>query len=351
MCCKAYTEWGKNEIAMQDADRGSSLGTVEDMMEKKAAVFDIGRFRNTDGPGIRTIIFFKGCPLRCQWCSNAFGLSPRPQLAVNPVRCTGCGKCEEVCPREVNGIDRGKLKIDFAKCNACGTCVVPCPAGARMITGREYTARELFQEAYKDMAFYRKGNGGVTLSGGEVLMHHEVAAETLRLCRKNYIHTCIETSAYGKWEHLEEIAKYCNLIFVDLKHIDSKRHQELTGAPNELILDNIRKLSDMSVQKHIKLIIRRPVIPGYNDEDEACADAARFIAKLECRPEINLIPYHNLGENKYEMIGERYKAGGMKMLGKRDPIMVRAEELTRRYAPDNRVSVGGEAIDLTENIL
>lgn len=315
-------------------------------MEKKAVVFDIGRFRNTDGPGIRTIIFFKGCPLKCKWCSNAFGLSPRPQLAVNPTRCTGCGRCVAACPQGVNRVIDGKLHVDFAKCTTCGKCIVPCPAGTRMITGKEYTAAQLFREAYKDIAFYRKDGGGVTLSGGELLMHHEVAAETLRLCRMNYVNTCIETSAFGKWEHLEGILKYCNLVFIDLKHIDSDRHRELTGVPNEVILDNIRRTAQLAAEGKFRLIIRRPIIPGYNDDDMATVGAAKFIAALPGNPEINILPYHNLGENKYEMIGEEYGIKDMKMVGKSDPVIVKVKALTQKYAPDNRVSVGGEAIEL-----
>lgn len=216
-----------------------------------------------------------------------------------------------------------------------------------MITGKEYSAKQLFAEAYKDVAFYRKGGGGITLSGGEVLLYHELAAETLRLCRKNYVNTCIETSAYGKWEHLEEVASWCNTIFVDLKHIDSKRHKEITGVPNELILENIEKLDRLAQEKKIRLIIRRPIIPGYNDEDENSIGTAKFVAKLASKPELNLLPYHNLGENKYKMIGEEYPMGeGVGLLAKQDPIVARAKELSQQHAPSHRVSVGGEAIAL-----
>ncbi|MDY3014490.1 MAG: glycyl-radical enzyme activating protein [Evtepia sp.] len=316
-------------------------------MEKTATIFDIGRFRNTDGPGIRTILFFKGCPLSCRWCSNPFGLSPKPQLVVNPVKCTGCGTCAEVCGQGVNQVTAGeKVQVDFDHCTLCGACVDHCPAGTRMISGKEYTARELFREANKDAAFYRKGGGGVTISGGEALLQYEVAAETLRLCRSNYLNTCLETSAYAPWDHLWQVARYCHTVFVDLKHMDEKKHREQTGVSNRLILENIRKLCQELPKVGGKVIVRVPLIPGYNDDDETVKEAAQFVDSLSGCPELNLLPYHNLGESKYEMIGKTYAMGEVESRKTRDPRLLQIQRLCQTWAPENRVSLGGDAIAL-----
>ena len=317
------------------------------MEEKKAVLFDIGRFRSTDGPGIRTILFFKGCPLRCRWCSNPFGLSPNPQLVVNPVKCTGCGECEAVCVHGVNTAQAGeKVRVDFAACQRCGDCVPACSAGARMISGQTYTARELYQEAAKDAAFYRKGGGGVTLSGGEVLLQHAVAAETLRLCRANYLNTCIETSGFALWDHLWAVAQYCHTVFYDLKHMDNAQHQIWTGVGNAQILENLQTLCRELPKRGGRVIVRLPLIPGCNDDDENVAASATFVGNLPGRPELNLLPYHALGESKYEMMGADYSLSSTESWKGRDPRLLKRQALCRRYAPETRVSLGGDAIEL-----
>ncbi len=313
-------------------------------LEQQAIIFDFGHFRNTDGPGIRTMVFFKGCPLRCLWCSNPFGLSAAPQIAVNQERCVGCGRCVPVCPVGANTVTDGKVQVRFDQCTACGACVLPCPASARMISGRAYTVRELFDIVSRDAAFYRRSGGGVTLSGGEVLTQYEAAASLLELCRKNGIHTCVETSAYGPWAHLEHLARYCDLLFVDLKHIDPARHRALTGVSNEVILENLRQVCAYMAERGRRVIVRHPVIPGCNDEEACSIGVARFVSQLAGRPELNLLPYHDLGEHKYAMIGRTYTVEQRGMLANSAPRLLRVRDLCVRYAPDTRVSIGGEAI-------
>lgn len=316
-------------------------------MDNKINIFDIGHYRNEDGPGIRTIVFFKGCPLRCIWCSNPFGLEAKPQLVFNENKCISCETCIKACPLGCNQLIDGKIVVDFDKCDACGKCVPACPTKARKIVGEEVSIDELYERIKKDSAFYRRTKGGLTLSGGEVLQQYEAAVELLKKCRNSlFMNTAIETSAFGPWEHLEAMANYCDLVFVDLKHIDNEKHIKYTGVPNELILENIKRLCEMWVKKGTpKIIIRRPIIEGINDDDETTIATAKFIKDLPGSPEINLLPYHNLGESKYAMIGKKYELENMDMMDVKSPILKRIQDLTLQYAPNNRVSIGGGDIE------
>lgn len=318
------------------------------MDQQTIDVFDIGHYRNEDGPGIRTAIFFKGCPLRCQWCSNPFGLARGPQLAYNPNLCTGCGACVDACPNDCNRLSDKctSVEMDFSRCTTCGNCVTVCPAKARRITGEKMSIDQLYEIITKDASFYRRTKGGVTLSGGEVLMQHEAAAALLKKCRNClFLNTAIETSAYGPWEHLEALAQNCDLVFVDLKLLDEEKHIRYTGVSNGVILENIKKLCQMHAEKGApKVIIRRPIIPGINDDDETTIAIAKFVSNLPGSPEINLLPYHNLGETKYSMIGRDYDLENIEMMPANSPTLTRIKELTHKYSPNTPVSIGGGEI-------
>ena len=207
-----------------------------------------------------------------------------------------------------------------------------------------YWNGQLYQEAAKDSMFYRRGGGGVTLSGGEVLLQYEAAAETLALCRANGLNTCIETSAFAPWDHLWAVARHCHTVFADLKHMDPEKHRALTGVSNEIILSNIRRLCEELPALGGRVILRMPLVPGYNDDDENLIASGAFGAGLPGAPEINLLPYHNLGESKYEMIGRDYGLSHVEYRKGKDPRLLEIRDLIQAHAPKNRVTLGGDAV-------
>ena len=312
----------------------------------KIRYFQKGFNYSQDGRGNRLVYHLQGCNMRCKWCSNPWGLSAKPQLAVNRERCVGCGACVRVCKQGVNRIaEDGKVEMDFSKCTTCGLCTQLCPAKCRQISGTRYTARQLFDRVYRDLTFTRRGKSGICLSGGEVLMQWEVAAEVLRLCKVNYIDTCIETSLFATWDHVEAVVQYCDTVFVDLKHIDSARHKEIAGVPNELILENIQRLCTYQEARGKRVVVRHPVIPGMNDEESNWEGMADFMRDLAGSPQLNVLPYHNLGEAKYGMIGEECEVTGLDMMKKSDERIARIQEIFASCAPEVRLTIGGEAVD------
>jgi len=275
--------------------------------EKKAVLFDISHYMIEDGPGIRTDVFFKGCPLRCKWCSNPFGLTKRVQLIYNKNKCVQCLTCVSACPRNANVVVDGVVEIERDICISCGICCETCPNNARTVIGREYSIEEIFEKIQKDRVFYRRTGGGVTLTGGEVLLQVDAASRLLRLCRQDMISTAIETSGYGNWADLERLIDLSDLVFIDLKHMDDQTHKRLTGVSNQRILENIQKAAGHCSSKgRADLIIRVPVIPGMNDDETNLESSAKFLASLTGIHEVNLLPYHRLGANKYDMVGLEY---------------------------------------------
>lgn len=251
----------------------------------KAMIFDIQRNSFVDGPGIRTTVFFKGCNLRCKWCHNPESQSFDKQMMFYKDKCTGCGKCREVCPNHLK------------KCDFCGKCELYCPAEARKVCGREYTPAEVFAEVIKDKAFYDNSGGGVTFSGGECMLQLDFLREILEKCKSAGIHTAVDTAGNVPWESFEKILPFTDLFLYDIKAFGAELHRKGTGVSNELILENLKNLSGRA-----DIIVRIPVIGGYNDNDEEIRQIADFLKQIKII-KAELLPYHAMGEHKYTALG------------------------------------------------
>jgi len=277
----------------------------ETAADSSGIIFDIQRFSVHDGPGIRTLVFFKGCPLACLWCSNPESQRFDPELLFDPTRCLACGGCVEVCPHGAVWRTGERLAYDRGRCPACGACADVCPAEARTVAGRRVAAQDVVAEVLKDAPFYANSGGGVTLGGGEPLAQSDFAREILERCRLNGVHTAIETCGHVPWGVLESILPWTDLFLYDLKHVDAETHRAQTGGDIALILSNLERL----VGAGAKAIVRVPVIPGFNDTAEDIRAIAEQVARLGIG-ELHLLPYHRLGQNKYLLAGRRYEFAG-----------------------------------------
>ena len=251
------------------------------MEQNKAKIFDLQRTSLADGPGIRTTVFFKGCHLRCRWCHNPESQSDKTQMLLYPDKCTGCGLCRQICPHGLTA------------CDFCGKCALHCPAGAREVCGRDCTTEELFETIVRDKAYYDRSGGGVTFSGGECMLQTDALCAIAQRCHEAGIHTAVDTAGDVPFADFERILPYTDLFLYDVKAVTDDLHRQGTGVSNRRILANLRRLSDRA-----EVLIRIPVIGGWNDNEEEMQRMAAFLKPL-CLRGVELLPYHALGGHKY----------------------------------------------------
>ena len=269
-------------------------------------IFNIQRYSIHDGPGIRTTVFLKGCPLNCWWCQNPESQLSEQEMVFWGDRCIGCGACSLNCASGAIQMENKKPVTDKNKCNLCGECSRICPTQAREMIGKKLTAEEIIKEIEKDLVFYKESGGGVTFSGGEPLGQSEFLESLLNGCQEKKIHTAVDTSGYISWEILNKISSKVDLFLYDLKIMDNKRHKKYTGVSNEIILENLKKLSSV----HNNVFVRFPVISGINDDYQNIREMGEFLSSLKI-VQVNLIPYHYIGIDKYRRLGMTYKLAGI----------------------------------------
>ncbi len=265
----------------------------------EATIFNVQRFSTEDGPGIRTTVFFKGCPLRCAWCHNPEGISPRPELMWYDTHCIAARDCLAACPESALELTADGMNIDRDKCTACGTCAEECPAAALDIIGVTWTLDKLFDEIVRDVSFYENSGGGITLSGGEVLLQHDFASALIHKCKQNKLHVAVDTTGFASPGIFDNVTGPADLVLLDLKTMDDAASREFTGVSLDLILENARRLG----QSGKPVWVRTPVVPGATDSPDNIEAVSRFIvANLPNCERYDLLPFSNLCISKYERL-------------------------------------------------
>ena len=264
-------------------------------------IFNIQRYSIHDGPGIRTTVFLKGCPLSCIWCHNPESQAFGPEIMLYSKRCIGCGKCVEVCKHGALFFLNGSIQFNRDKCTSCGSCAEVCYAKARETAGKLTTVQEVMYQIDKDSIFYDESGGGVTFSGGEPLSQPEFLMELLRQCKKREYHTTVDTSGYGAPETIKAISCLTDLFLYDLKLMDDDKHMKYTGVSNKLILENLKTISQLGN----RIFIRIPLIPGINDDEGNIKATAEVIQNTPGIEQVNILPYHNIAVDKYNRLGKQ----------------------------------------------
>lgn len=270
-------------------------------------VFDIKRFSIHDGPGIRTTVFFKGCPLSCKWCHNPESQAAGVERILRSNRCVRCGACMVACTAGAISRNGQSFETDEGKCTLCGACAEACYAEAREMVGRQMSVPDLMHEIQRDVVFYEQSGGGVSISGGEPLMQPRFLLALLQACRAAEIHTALDTCGYAPWETIDAIRGYVDLFLYDLKPMNEQQHREFTGVSNKIILDNLQALS----QAGHDIILRVPVIPNITDGKDNIRRLADFAGELAHLRGVDLLPYHGIAADKYERLGKEYPTRGI----------------------------------------
>ena len=303
------------------------------MRQSIPRLFAIKRYALHDGPNIRTTVFFKGCPLSCFWCHNPEGIRSETEVVTVNDRCIGCRECIRTCPEKALTLDQSGLHRDPMRCTTCLECVEICPALAHEAIGYSCTIDEVMREIEKDSAFYDQSGGGVTFSGGEPLQQAESLVELLKRCGELGIHRVVDTTGLAPTAVLLEVARHTELFLYDLKHMDSRHHQEYTGVPNELILANLQALAGNGSRYRIRI----PLLAGINDSNENIEATAKFVAGLAGVGGIDLLPYHHFASAKYSKLQAGYR--GERSHRPTTEDISRVRKILEKYG--HRVVIGG----------
>lgn len=303
-------------------------------MKQQVYITNIQKFSTHDGPGIRTNIFFKGCSLRCKWCSNPENITFSPQLKYYATKCIVCGKCTEVCPNKALRLEKESLKISETDCTGCGLCVKFCPSNALVISGEKFTSDEVFSMVNQDKPFYKNSGGGITFSGGEPLLFPEFIKPIASKCRQEGYSTAVETCGYFNLSDAKELLPLIDCFLFDLKLIDDTKHIHSCGKSNKVIHDNF----DYLIKHSAEIIPRIPIIPTINDTSEDISLLSSFLKKYkDSLEEVHILPYHNMGACKYEQLQIPYTLSHLK-----PPEKNHMEHIKRKLEETGlKIAIGG----------
>ncbi len=293
-----------------DSREAGNTGGEKAEKDLKGLVFNIQRYSIHDGPGIRTTVFFKGCPLRCKWCSNPESVSSQPEIMVREARCNGCRRCIDVCSPAALSLASTGLWLDREKCDLCLKCIGACWEDAIEVAGKFMTLDEVVDECRRDEPFYHNSGGGVTLSGGEPLLQPDFAIALMNRCKASGINTALDTCGHVAWSVLEKALDTADLVLFDVKHLDADEHRDGTGADNKLILSNLEKAMNSG---KARIWVRIPVIPGYNDSNQYMEGLARKLSGMKAE-KVSILGYHEWGRPKYQSLGKAYQLSARKPL-------------------------------------